>query len=81
MRARAQDIHRYSEVVEDYARIHAGRHDGLDMTLCGAALEGAEGSHEMLPTRRRITCPQCLGIIEYCKSIPRRLVERDAQGV
>jgi len=69
-----KEIDRYSEVVEDgvraYARIHLGRNDGLDMTLCGVALEGERGDNQMLRTRRRVTCTQCIGTIRYCKTIP-----------
>lgn len=55
--------------------IHAGRHDGLDMTLCGYAEEGEcadDGGDEGLTEvfRGKVDCPECVGIILYCKSIP-----------
>lgn len=73
MRARAQDIERYSEVVGRYAVIHSGPSEGGDFTLCGAATDGEDGNTNMLRTRRRITCSRCVAIIRYCKSIPTRL--------
>lgn len=74
MMGRSRLVDRYSEVVENYVLIHAGPSDGYDMTLCGVALEGEHGDNVMQPTRRRITCGRCVGIIRYCKSIPARLL-------
>lgn len=78
MIASADEIARYSEVVDRHAIIHAGPSDGHDMTLCGAALEGERGGNQMLRTRRRITCSRCIGIIRYCRTIPTRLWKRPA---
>lgn len=56
-------------------RIHAGGASGNDYTLCGCALEGENGDTEMDEvTRGRINCPDCIGIIRHCKTIPARLL-------
>lgn len=70
----SQEIERYSEVVGRSAVIHAGAHEGGDYTLCGAATDGEDGNSHMMRTRRLITCLGCIGIILYCKEVPRRLL-------
>lgn len=78
MRASSQQIDRYSEVVDRHVVVHAGAHGGNDYTLCGAALDGEDGNGQMLRTRRRVTCRECIGIIRYCKSIPNRVLNAPA---
>jgi len=47
--------------------------NGIDYTLCGVTLDGDErtaGTYEL--KEGKITCPYCVGIILFCKSINRR---------
>lgn len=51
------------------AVVHAGASDGIDYTLCGVGLDGADGVSEMTSVNGRIDCADCLRIIAYCKAI------------
>lgn len=68
-------ITRFKERTEDGFVIHAGPSSGLDVTLCGYALEGEAATHGGMETpvevfRGKINCPACVNLILYCKSIP-----------
>jgi hypothetical protein len=78
MRASSTQIRRFSEVRDRNAVIHADGFGGNDYTLCGMATDGEDGSSLMLVTRRTVTCADCVGIINYCKSIPTRVYRRRA---
>lgn len=49
-----------------------------DFTLCGFTLDGDQG--RITPTTGcRINCPQCLTIIQYCRSISGRSLSDSSQ--
>jgi hypothetical protein len=52
--------------------IHAEHALGIDYTLCGVALEedGHGGEITTVPTGR-ISCVDCIKIIQHCRLIPR----------
>lgn len=53
--------------------VHCGPADGNDFTLCGFTLDGDQG--EILEWNSgRIDCPQCVAIIDFCRSIHGRSV-------
>jgi hypothetical protein len=53
---------------EDASTVHC---EGVsqDYMLCGVAPEGANGGDYMEPTMAGITCPSCIRIIEFCRTI------------
>ena len=50
--------------------IHCDGYDGNDYVLCGVAVEGENGDSHMRETIRRVTCPSCISLIQFCKAIP-----------
>lgn len=72
---------RWKEQTPDGPIIHSGAADGVDYTLCGYALEGEcaeEGGDEETHhvNRGRISCPDCLRVIRFCKTIPAKMLAR-----
>lgn len=61
---------------DDAGLIHSGPHAGNDYTLCGRAMDGETGDEEMTLTNRRITCPDCIEIIDFCKGIRAAKINR-----
>lgn len=55
--------------------IHCDGPDGNDFTLCGFTLDGDQG--EVTAIRGpRISCGQCICIINFCQGISRRSLPR-----
>ena len=52
--------------------VHCEGVESGDYMLCGLAPEGENGDESMIKTTARISCKSCLGIIKFCKSIPKR---------
>lgn len=65
--------HPDAETQDDGAWHIAENPTGFDGTLCGLADEGlgnvVSEPVEKLATLRRVTCVQCLAIVEFCKSL------------
>lgn len=60
--------------------LHLYGHSGDDRTLCGLALEGecADGEKaepNTLLSAGRVTCPDCIRIVRYCRTIPKKYLE------
>ena len=55
--------------IEDDYKIHVVWQDGI--TLCGLAHEGGAENNEQdfVETKNKITCWQCLKLIQFCKAI------------
>lgn len=61
---------------------HAENPLGGDYTLCGFSSDGETGSSfmEKVIGNAQINCPECLKIIQYCKSIPRCRIQSQSTG-
>ncbi len=52
-------------------------HPRLDTTFCGAALEGETDVEAAVSVKeQRVTCEDCLFLIEFAKQIPARLLKK-----
>lgn len=57
--------------------VHIESPEGQLLTLCGMSLEGVPGDvfgaydayEEARSTNKRINCPQCIMIINFCKTV------------
>ncbi len=66
-----QKLVKLKEETERGPVIHAEAPFGADYTLCGCAPEGENGDEPLVIVNLgKITCPDCLTIIRYCKNIP-----------
>lgn len=63
----------------DNKATHATNPSGLDYTLCGVTMDGdpsTAGSFEMIE-EKYITCPDCVRIIKFCKTLFVREAKND----
>jgi len=61
--------------------IHGSNPLNVEFTLCGNAFEGGDQQdveQDLVETRRRISCPRCIQMIDECKSVKASEVKRAA---
>lgn len=61
---------------------HLAGHSGMGVTICGLEMDGDPqlGIEPSQGSDRRINCPQCLGIIQGCREIPKRWIGSSAES-
>lgn len=53
--------------------VHCDGVGGNDFTLCGFSLDGDQGEiRQVIGPGVKIDCPECLAIISFCNSVPKR---------
>ena len=58
--------------------VHCEAANGQDYTLCGFTLDGDQGPIDEV-SDSKINCPDCIGIINFCRSLPLRASVIDAR--
>lgn len=61
--------------------LHLYGYSGDDRTLCGLAFEGecargVQSEPSTLLASGRVTCPDCIRIVRYCRTIPAKYLKR-----